>query len=99
MDSMENAMVLYEEVIEMKKALDKAENELKEFLRDEMDRHGLASFKSKDKSIIITNVAPTAYVGIDTKRLKAEDFDTWEELKDKYPQYVEKKGYVKVTVK
>jgi len=107
---MENAMVLYEKqnAVQLKKYKDlvatmdmmKAkEKELKEFLKDEMDRCGIASFKSKDGSITITNVAPTAYTTLDTSRLKTEDFDTWEDLVEKYPKFVEKSGYVKVKVK
>ena len=66
-------------VLEMKKQLDAAENQMHDVLKAAMETHGVKSFTSTDGTVAFTYVPATTRTTVDSKRLKAEKPDLFAE--------------------
>ena len=77
----------------MVKEIKEAEEQLKEQIRAEMEKRGIAKLESDD--LIINYIAPTDAETFDKKRFRKEH----PELHDEYITMTRRAGYVKITLK
>lgn len=76
-----------------KKRLEDEDEKMREELEHAMDVYGVDSFENE--FVKITHVEPTTKVTVDSKKLKADHPDIY----DEYSKVSNVKGYVKITVK
>lgn len=85
------------EITKSKKQLEEQEKKVKEELEKAMDEHNI---KSIDNQFIkITRVAASSSTSVDLKALENEEPDLYRELIEDYPKVINRKAYIKFTVK
>ena len=80
---------------EAKKEAEATAKEYRQKLYEAMKQQNLSSFETADKSMLITRVAETTKISIDSAKLKKE----LPEIAEKYSKTSTVSGYVKITIR
>ena len=82
--------------MELKK-LKEESDEMRYKLMEAMDANNIRSFEND--ILKMTLVAPSVSTTIDTKALRLQDPDTYEELLEEYPKVTERRQSIRITIK
>lgn len=85
------------ELTNAKKSLEEQEKKIKDDLTFAMELNGITSIDND--YVIISHVAETESVALDTKAFRQDDPDLYNEVMNKYNKRTKKKAYVRITVK
>lgn len=85
---------LIKKIQKTKIQLNKMEDELKSQFQEVMEANNIKSFKLEDLHFGATYVAPTTSTTLDSKRLKTEKPDIYEE----YSKETQRKAYIKFNI-
>lgn len=79
------------------KTIEDRKAEVREILTAGMEEHGIKSIDNEYVKIVY--VAPSESTSLDTKKLRAEEPDTYNGLMKAYSKVTKRKGSVRITVK
>nr|DAH13102.1 MAG TPA: hypothetical protein [Caudoviricetes sp.] len=85
------------ELTNAKKSLEEQEKKIKDDLTFAMELNGITSIDND--YVIISHVAETESVALDTKAFRQDDPDLYNEVMNKYNKRTKKKACVRITVK
>lgn len=85
------------ELANAKKSLEEQEKKIKDDLTFAMELNGITSIAND--YVVISHIAETESVALDTKAFRQDDPDLYNEVMNKYNKRTKKKAYVRITVK
>lgn len=85
------------ELTNAKKSLEEQEKKIKDDLTFAMKLNGITSIDND--YVVISHIAETESVALDTKAFRQDDPDLYNEVMNKYNKRTKKKAYVRITVK
>lgn len=79
------------------KSIEARKAEVRQMLTESMEEHGIVGIDND--YVKITYIGPTESTSLDTKKLRASEPETYNDLVGAYPKVTKKKGHVRIAVK